>query len=131
MNREAWSHPLPSLASETALPPLRRSALVVVSLYCLAVAALLGVAGVRLPGSPPFAGLYGLTLLLTEGCTACLLCNLATISCRASILLLACAYLLSAEMAFLHILTFPGAVLDGVPLVGGPQTASILFVTWS
>ena len=45
-----------------------------------------------------------------------------------SLLLLGCAYLFSAMMAVLYVLTFPGALKIGGPVLGTPQTVSWIFV---
>ena len=43
---------------------------------------------------------------------------------------LASAYLFSALMAALHLLTFPGALIPSTPIIGGAKTVSWLYVLW-
>jgi two-component system sensor histidine kinase/response regulator len=51
---------------------------------------------------------------------------------RWSLLLLGCAYVYSALMSLLHLLTFPGAVLVGQPLVGlAEQSTAWIFAAWT
>ncbi len=47
-----------------------------------------------------------------------------------SLLLLACAYLFSAMMAVLYVLTFPGALTIGHPVLGTAQSVPWIFVSW-
>jgi signal transduction histidine kinase len=69
-------------------------------------------------------------LLITDLGTAFLLMLQFREDRSRSLLLLACAYLFTAWMAPLHVLAFPGAIVAGQTLIGGPQTSAVIFLSW-
>lgn len=103
-----------------------------------AMAALVGLALVMLPfvhvPGPEITGVTSLfcaLLLVTESATAALLLARFDVERSASMLVLAYAYLFSALMAGLHLITFPGALFLGASVIGNAQSASWLFAAWT
>jgi PAS domain S-box-containing protein len=69
-------------------------------------------------------------MLIADLCTSFLLLVQFRIAPSWSMLLLAAAYFYSGVMAFLHVLTFPGAWMPDAVLVGTPQSVGWLFIAW-
>jgi signal transduction histidine kinase/CheY-like chemotaxis protein len=68
-------------------------------------------------------------LAIADICTALLLGREYRRAGKASVLLLACAYLYSAAMALVHASVFSGAFFDA-PAFGGPQTVIWVYLFW-
>jgi len=100
-------------------------------LYALAAGALIPFVTTPLAALPHFAGLYGLAVLVADVCTYLLLLAQFRVSGARWLLQLAMAYLFSALMAGLHILTFPGAFLPEGPVLGATKTVGWLYVAWN
>ena len=90
--------------------------------------ALLPVAGLRLPPLPHVAALFGLTSATINLATFLLL--RAAPQPPMSQRLLAAAYLYAGLMAIVHVLVYPGAILEGRPLLGDASTVTWLFNAW-
>lgn len=120
----------PALLEVEASPALQRLVAAAGILYLLSALLILKADRHPLPAMPAIVVVYGTTLILTEGATAVLLFGMVAGTRRWSILLLSAAYLFSAEMAVLHLLTFPGALVPDRPLLGGMASASTVFVIW-
>jgi two-component sensor histidine kinase len=124
----AWTG---ALASSRPAPQRRRLVTaVLIGCYGLATLALLPFAtrgGPELPGIIPF---FVAGVLTTELTTSFLLFASFRQGRSLSLLLLACAYLYSGLMALPHLLTFPGALVAGGPIIGGPQSTATIFLLW-
>jgi signal transduction histidine kinase/CheY-like chemotaxis protein len=79
---------------------------------------------------PEFAGVFGAVVAVADLITCLLLAARADSDASPPIRVIACAYLFSALMALLHVLTFPGALLPDVPLIGSRDTVGLLFLAW-
>jgi two-component sensor histidine kinase len=119
-------------AHPTAIPSVATPRLVLGLVVAYAVAAtalypLATQAGPELPGITPF---FVGGLVVTDFSVAFLL----FVRCRTArsrpLLILGGAYLFSGLMACCHLLTFPGAILAGRPLLGGGQSAAWVFMGW-
>src|SRR4029453_13085641 len=83
------------------------------------------------PKVPAIILLFGATVLATELPTSLLLFVRFRANPHWSLLILGSAFLYSALMVVLHVLTFPGAVLTDQTLIGGSrQASSYIFVFW-
>src|SRR5215467_11291474 len=84
------------------------------------------------PKVPAIILLFGATVFATELPTSLLLFVRFRADPHWSLLILGSAFLYSALMVVLHVLTFPGAVLTDQTLVGGGsrQASSFIFVFW-
>ena len=98
--------------------------------YTVAILAVLPYA--RLPGPvvPALTTTFGAVVFLADLCTSVLLLLQCRVAPSWALLLLAAAYGYSGAMAFLHVLTFPGAWVPEAVLVGTPQTVGWLFIAW-
>jgi hypothetical protein len=99
-------------------------------IYSLATLAVLPLAPLPGPVIPTVTTTFGAGVLLADLGTSFLLLVQARVARSWSILLLAAAYCYSGVMAFLHILTFPGAWIPDTVLVGTPQSVGWLFIFW-
>jgi signal transduction histidine kinase len=77
-----------------------------------------------------FLPAYQAALVISEFLTALLLFGQFNILRYRALLVLACAYLLSAVMAAAHLLSFPGLLSPGGMLGAGPQTTAWLYFMW-
>src|SRR5262245_60567757 len=83
------------------------------------------------PKVPAIILLFAATVLATELPTSLLLFVRFRANPHWSLLILGSAFLYSALMVVLHVLTFPGAVLTDQTLIGGSrQASSYIFVFW-
>src|SRR5262249_41258237 len=98
-----------TLADEPASPSLRRAIGVCCVAYRLATLAVLPRAHLPGPIVPAVTTTFGAGVLIADLCTSFLLLVQFRIAPSWSMLLLAAAYFYSGAMAFLHVLTFPGA----------------------
>lgn len=92
------------------------------------VALVLPFATLQLPTLPHISGIYGAATAMIDLATFWLLAS-APRQPR-SHAILAAAYLYGGLMAVLHVLTFPGAVFPGQPVLGSPHAVSLLFIAW-
>jgi len=117
----------------STLPPSRAA-----NRLALAVVVVIGLLSIaaapfaKLPLSPlsGFLPIYQSALVTNELITAVLLFGQFHILRERSLLILACAYLLSAIMAAAHLLSFPGLLAAGGVIGGGPQTTAWLYFLW-
>lgn len=104
--------------------------LMVHGLFLAAVLALLPVAaskGLEITAiTPAFASL----VFVTELTTSFLLFVQFRATRTWSVLLLGCAYLFGGLMPLLHLLTFPGAILQNQIILGTPQSTAWAFLFW-
>jgi PAS domain S-box-containing protein len=77
-----------------------------------------------------FMPIYQSALTINELVTAVLLFTQFTIHRSRALLALACAYLFTAMMAAIHLLTFPGLFSPTGLLGAGPQTTAWLYMFW-
>ena len=101
-------------------------------IVAIAVVALALLPSVKLPGPeiPGINGVFSAVVFVTEISIGFLLFVRFRQQAVRSLLLLGCAYLFSAMMAVLYVLTFPGALMIGRPVLGTPQSVSWIFVIW-
>lgn len=97
-------------------------------LVVLSVLVALPVASTQLPALPHIAGIYGASAAMIDFATFWLLMSAHRPS--HSLRIVAAAYLFAGLMAVLHVLTFPGALLPNVSVLGNSNTVSWLFITW-
>ena len=107
-----------------------RVTLGLIGLYAVVTAALLPFAAKAGPSMPGFNAFFGGGSFVTEIATAFLLLVLLRQTLRLSVLLLANAYLYSALMALSYVLSYPGAIVPGRPLIGDLQTISWVYNSW-
>lgn len=120
-----------SLADSDTRRTAPSAALVAVAglaLVAAAVAPFASIKGPALAGLTPFFCAF---ILVTELATSILLFVTFQSRRTMSLHLLATAYLYSGLMAVAYLVTFPGALLPAVPLIGGPQSAAWVFVAWT
>ena len=98
-------------------------------LYVAIMLAMLPYATEPGPADPRIVVVYSIGIMVAHACTAALLGALYRNSGRTALLLLTAAYLYSALMAGVHLLTFPGA-LSWRPAFGNLQTVGWLFLAW-
>ena len=122
---------MPGPAPDHAPVRARGWVLWIIGAYALVTLALLPVASVQGPELPAITPFLLAAVLVTELSTSFLLFEWFSATRTWSLLLLACAYLFSASMVVAHLLTFPGAVVPGHGLLGGPQSASWTFLIWT
>lgn len=117
----------------STLPAQRRDhklAWAAVLLSALAFAAAAPFAKTPLFPVPAFIPLYQSALVVCDVVTAVLLFGQFGILRSRGLLFLACAYLFTALMAFVHLLTFPGAFAPAGLLGAGPQSTAWLYMFW-
>ena len=107
-----------------------RVTLSLIGLYAVVTAALLPFATKAAPSMPGFNAFFSGGSFVTEIATAFLLLVLLRQTLRLSVLLLANAYLYSALMALAYVLSYPGAIVPGRPLIGDLQTISWVYNSW-
>lgn len=112
-------------------PASRRQRQVVAGLcllVALSVLVAMPVASRQLPALPHIAGIYGASAAMIDFATFWLLMSAHRPS--RSLRIVAAAYLFAGLMAVLHVLTFPGALLPNVSVLGTGNTVSWLFIAW-
>ncbi len=117
----------------STLPPgvgQQRLALAVVLLSAVLFAAALPFARVPLRPEPAFIPAYQAALVVADLITAALLFGQFAILRSRGLLLVACAYLFSALIAVVHMLSFPGLFSPEGLLAAGPQTTAWLYMFW-
>jgi signal transduction histidine kinase/CheY-like chemotaxis protein len=102
----------------------------VVLVSALAFCAFLPFAKRQLPAVPSFILIYESILVVCDLITASLLFGQYAILRSRSLLILASAYLLTASLAALHALTFPGVFSASGLLGAGSQTTAWIYVFW-
>jgi PAS domain S-box-containing protein len=100
-------------------------------LVATATLAFLPVATMPVGTAPGVVPLFVAAVFATEVATSYLLFTSFEADRQWDQLLLASAYLYSALMAVVHVLTFPGALVAEVPVIGAPpQGAAWIFLLW-
>lgn len=111
--------------------PARRAVTLVVLGVAILAVVLLPVVGRPGPAMPGIVALFAATLLITELATSFLLLVRFRAVRTWSLLILSAAYFYSGLMPIPHLLTFPGAVLAGQPLIETPpQATSWIYILW-
>ena len=105
------------MTAENATPRLRWTIASLSAAYALVALALLPVAQTPGPVIPAITTSFGTGVLITDLCTSFLLLVQFRVAPSWSLLLLAVAYFYTGSMAFLHILSFPGAWVPDAVLV--------------
>ena len=108
----------------------QRLAVGVVLFSAAIFAVLVPLARVPLTPVPGFIATYQSALSLSDLITAALLFGQFAILRSRGLLVLACAYLFSALMAFVHMLSFPGLFSQTGLLGAGPQSTAWLYMLW-
>jgi len=122
---------LPGTLAATPASPGLRCVLGGVSVaYTLATLAVLPYAPLPGPVVPALTTTFGAVVFLADLCTSVLLLLQCRVAPSWALLLLAAAYGYSGAMAFLHVLTFPGAWIPEAVVVGTPQSVGWLFIAW-
>ncbi|MDH0866494.1 ATP-binding protein [Mitsuaria sp. GD03876] len=106
----------------------QRLALLMTLAVLASMALALPFASLPLQALPHVSGIYGAATAMIDLATFWLLAS-APRQPR-SHAILAAAYLFAGLMAVLHVLTFPGAVFPGQPVLGSPHAVSLLFIAW-
>ncbi|UEM21096.1 MASE4 domain-containing protein [Skermanella mucosa] len=119
-----------ALSGEGATPAARRTIAFLCLAYILATLAILPFADRPGPVLPAITTTFGAGVMIADLCTAFLLLAQVRAARSRSLLLLSAAYLYSAAMALLHVLTFTGAWIPDQPLIGTPQSVGWLFIAW-
>ena len=101
-----------------------------IALYAAVTLALLPFAREPGPEMPGFNAAFAAGVFVAELATSFLLLIRFRQTLKASVLLLANAYLFSALMAIAYLLAYPGAVATGRPLMGAEQTISWIYNGW-
>jgi PAS domain S-box-containing protein len=107
-----------------------RVAIAIIALYAVLAVPLIAVATEPGPALPGFNAFFAAGVFVAELATSYLLLIWFGWVPRWSTLLLAAAYLFSALMSVPYLLVFPGAVRDGAPLLGTPQSIAYVFLFW-
>jgi membrane-associated sensor protein len=125
---------LASSTEDNGGPPSRsRRIWVLVILFVLALLALalLPVADHPGPAMPGMIALFVAVVFVTDLSTSFLLFVRFRSARSWSLLVLGCTFFFSGLMSVPHLLTFPGAILDGRPVIGaGSQSTSWLYILW-
>jgi signal transduction histidine kinase len=116
------------LATIPATPRQRRRTLGAVAALLVAFGAAAPFAAIRLWESDGFIPAVQTVIVVTDLITAVLLFTQFTLIRSRSLLALACTYLFTALITFVHILTFPRAFAPEGLLGAGPQTAGWLYL---
>jgi len=122
------ARPEPSAA--TSQTPTYRATLAIIATYAVLTLGLLTVCQERGPELPGFNAAFAAGVFVADLATAFLLLIMFRREATRSVLLLAAAFLFSALMALAYLLTSPGAVTSGRPLVGTAQTISWVYNSW-
>lgn len=118
------------LSAQDATTRSRNVVSIVIVLSVGIFLALVPFAKEQLPPYPLFVPIYQTVLIVNDLVTAMLLFLQLRVARSSALLVLACAYVYTALMALMHLLTFPGVFgPDGV-LGGGAQTTGYMFVFW-
>jgi two-component sensor histidine kinase len=117
-------------ANKPAMTPAFRVALRLIVAFAAVAIALLPFAKLPGPELPGINGVFSAVVFVAEISIGFLLFVRFRQRPVRSLLLLGCAYFFSALMAVLYVLTFPGALMIGGPVLGTPQSVSWIFVTW-
>jgi PAS domain S-box-containing protein len=107
-----------------------RRALWVVSLSSLAFIAALPFARIPLVKVPAFIGVYQSAVIINDAITATLLFALFTLTRSAALLVLVSAYMFTAAIAVIHMLTFPGLFSPTGLLGAQTQSTAWLYMAW-
>lgn len=107
-----------------------RATLGLIAAFALTAAGLLPFAKLPGPQLPGINGVFSAVVFVAEISIGFLLLGRFREQPVRSLLLLGCAYLFSALMAVLYLLTFPGALTAAGSVLGTPQSVSWIFVTW-
>jgi two-component sensor histidine kinase len=107
-----------------------RTTVVIAVAYALCSIALLAVAARPGPVLPGVSAFFAAGVFVTELATAFLLFVRFREVRIFSLLVLACAYLYSSLMALPYLLTFPGAMLRDVSVIGTSQSVAWIFILW-
>ncbi|WP_431257552.1 response regulator [Roseateles chitinivorans] len=119
---------LGEVVEESASRAQQRLAFGLSAVLLAAAAALTPYASTPLPELSHISGMYGAAVAMINLATFWLLVS-APAQTRAHSAI-AAAYLFAGLMAVLHVLTFPGAVLQSQPVLGSPHAVSWLFIVW-
>jgi len=98
--------------------------------YVALVAALAPFSATPWPRLPYMSAIFAVGMMILHGLTALLLGFEYKSRPGPPLRLLTVAYAYSALMALLHLLTFPGAVLPDVALLGRPEAVAWLYLAW-
>jgi signal transduction histidine kinase len=120
-----------SLVEQTTSPTQQRAVGIACVGYVILVLALLPFAAHRLPAVPQITNVYATVVFVADVCTFVLLAGQYRVAGVQWLLLLSCAYLYSAAMAVLHLLSFPGALMPEVPILGNGQAVGWLYTFWN
>jgi len=118
------------LSTLPSTPIERRFALWIVAASVLAFLVFAPIAKLPLEPNQAFLPFYQAALVICELVTAVLLFGQYAILRSRALLVLVCAYLLSAAMAVVHLLSFPGLLSAEGLLGAGPQTTAWLYFLW-
>ena len=86
------------------------------------------IGSMQLPALPHVSGIYGASAAMINFATFWLLMSAPRPS--RPLRIIAAAYLFAGLMAVLHVLTFPGALLPELSVLGHGNTVSWLFIAW-
>ena len=117
-------------ASETVSAPALRITVIIIAVYAALALALMPFARIAGPEMPGINAFFAAGVFVTELATAFLIWTRFREIPAWSLLPLGCAYLYSALMAIPYLLTFPGAMLAGRPIVGTAQSSAWIFIPW-
>lgn len=117
-------------SAHTADSRSRRAAAIVLAVSVLVFVGLAPFAKLQLPAVPLFVPIYQSVLIVNDLVTAMLLFMQLQVTRSRALLVLACGYVFTAAMAFVHLLTFPGVFGPAGVLGGGAQTTGYMFVFW-
>jgi Membrane-associated sensor, integral membrane domain len=118
------------LSNASASSKDRRRALSVVLLSLIGFVAAIPFARERLVEVWAFIPIYQSVLIINDAITAILLFAQFTFARSRALLVLASAYLFTAFIAALHLLTFPGLFSAAGLLGAGPQSTAWLYMFW-
>lgn len=125
------SDPGPAFLSTLPATPIERKfALWIIATSIVAFLVLAPLAKLPLEPNQAFLPFYQAALVICELVTAVLLFGQYAILRSRALLVLVCAYLLSAVMAVIHLLSFPGLFSAEGLLGAGPQTTAWLYFLW-
>jgi signal transduction histidine kinase len=116
--------------SAPCTPRQWRTAAAAMAGYAVLVLALTPWARVQGPVMPQITAVFTTGIIVSDLATGFVLLQQLRTTPAWSVLLIACAYLYSTLMGVAHLLTFPGALAAGRPLVGHAQLANYVFNIW-
>jgi two-component sensor histidine kinase len=117
-------------AKTSAMTPAFRVTLGLIAAFAAVAVALLPFAKLPGPEMPGINGVFSAVVFVAEISIGFLLFVRFRQQPVRSLLLLGCAYFFSALMAVLYVLTFPGALMTGRPVLGTAASVSWIFVIW-